>query len=60
MLLGQMEPLELVPDRYIGEGQPCFIIAEIGQNHQGDIEIAKQLITKAKVSYLLVLVNHKI
>ncbi|CAL4070058.1 unnamed protein product [Meganyctiphanes norvegica] len=43
-----MEPLELVPGRYIGEGQPCFIIAEIGQNHQGNIDLAKQLIEKAK------------
>jgi sialic acid synthase len=25
-----------------------FIIAEIGQNHQGDIELAKQMIQKAK------------
>ncbi|KAK8740939.1 hypothetical protein OTU49_002782, partial [Cherax quadricarinatus] len=44
----RMEPLELVPGRYIGEGQPCFVIAEIGQNHQGDIELAKTLIRKAK------------
>ncbi|KAK7070604.1 hypothetical protein SK128_008965 [Halocaridina rubra] len=43
-----MEPLELVPGRYIGEGQPCFIIAEIGQNHQGDIDLAKTLIRRAK------------
>uniref|UniRef100_A0A6A7GB83 Sialic acid synthase-like n=1 Tax=Hirondellea gigas TaxID=1518452 RepID=A0A6A7GB83_9CRUS len=43
-----MEPLELVPGRYIGEGQPCFIIAEIGQNHQGDVNIAKTLVRKAK------------
>ncbi|XP_045117111.1 sialic acid synthase-like [Portunus trituberculatus] len=43
-----MEPLELVPGRYIGEGQPCFVIAEIGQNHQGDIDIAKTLIRRAK------------
>lgn len=27
-----------------------FIIAEIGQNHQGDINIAKKLIETAKVS----------
>ncbi|KAA0185500.1 hypothetical protein HAZT_HAZT008516 [Hyalella azteca] len=45
-----MEPLELVPGRYIGEGQPCFIIAEIGQNHQGCVETAKTLVRKAKES----------
>lgn len=32
----------------IGGDHPCFIIAEIGQNHQGDINIAKQLIKIAK------------
>ena len=39
---------ELVNNRWIGDGHPCFIIAEIGQNHQGDIEIAKKLIKMAK------------
>lgn len=32
----------------IGKGQPVFIIAEIGLNHNGDIQIAKELILKAK------------
>jgi sialic acid synthase len=27
----------------------CFVIAEIGQNHQGDLEIAKELIRQAKI-----------
>ena len=40
---------ELCPDRMIGGNHPCFIIAEIGQNHQGDIEIAKKMIKMAKV-----------
>ena len=31
-----------------GNGHPVFIIAEIGINHQGDINIAKELIQKAK------------
>lgn len=39
---------ELCPGRMIGGSHPCFIIAEIGQNHQGDIEIAKQMIKMAK------------
>ncbi|XP_033098798.1 sialic acid synthase-like [Anneissia japonica] len=39
---------ELAPGRKIGGDHPCFIIAEIGQNHQGDIKIAKQLIKVAK------------
>jgi len=32
----------------VGSAYPTFIIAEIGINHQGDVEIAKKLITKAK------------
>jgi N-acetylneuraminate synthase len=31
----------------VGEGQPVFIIAEIGINHNGDITIAKKLIDAA-------------
>ena len=38
---------ELVPGRWIGDGHPCYIIAEIGQNHQGDVQVAKQLISVA-------------
>lgn len=40
---------ELCPGRKIGGEHPCFIIAEIGQNHQGDIETAKKMIQVAKV-----------
>lgn len=31
----------------ISENSPCFIIAEIGHNHQGDLEIAKKMIRAA-------------
>jgi N-acetylneuraminate synthase len=34
----------------IGDGHPCYIIAEIGINHNGDIEIAKKLIDLASVA----------
>ncbi|MCU0641455.1 MAG: N-acetylneuraminate synthase family protein [Candidatus Margulisbacteria bacterium] len=36
-----------VGGKVIGEGQPCFIIAEIGINHNGSLEIAKTLIDAA-------------
>jgi len=39
-----------VGNRYIGSSYPVFIIAEIGINHQGDKDIAKNLIRKAKES----------
>ena len=31
-----------------GNGQPAFIIAEIGINHQGDVNIARKLVNMAK------------
>jgi N-acetylneuraminate synthase len=36
-----------VGDRLIGDDQPCFIVAEIGINHNGDIDLAKRLISVA-------------
>lgn len=33
-----------IDNKWIGEGEPCFIVAEIGINHNGQIEIIKQLI----------------
>jgi N-acetylneuraminate synthase len=43
-----MNDLILANGKKIGAGHPCFIIAEIGLNHNGDINIAKELILKAK------------
>ncbi len=37
-----------IGDRLIGEGQPTYIVAEIGINHNGDVEIAKRLMDVAK------------
>jgi N-acetylneuraminate synthase len=36
-----------VGNRLIGEDQPCFVVAEIGINHNGDIDLAKRLISVA-------------
>ena len=33
--------------RYVGEGQPCFVIAEIGSNFDQNLDQAKTLIDKA-------------
>ena len=35
------------PNRSIGAGQPVYIIAEIGINHNGSLDIAKKLIDEA-------------
>ncbi|MBE3039331.1 MAG: N-acetylneuraminate synthase, partial [Chloroflexi bacterium] len=34
----------------VGDGHPCYVIAEIGINHNGDIDIAKKLIDVAVTS----------
>ena len=33
-----------IGNKLVGPGNPCYVIAEIGINHNGDFEIAKQLI----------------
>jgi N-acetylneuraminate synthase len=36
-----------IGNRLVGEGQPCYVIAEIGINHNGDLDLAKRLISVA-------------
>ena len=40
----------IVNNRRIGDGEPCWIVAEIGINHNGSVDIAKQLIEVAAVA----------
>lgn len=37
-----------IGDRWVGEGHPAYVVAEIGINHNGDIEIAKRLMEASK------------
>ena len=39
-----------IGNRKIGQGEPSFVIAEIGNNHNGDIGIALQLIDAAQAA----------
>lgn len=39
-----------IGSRLIGEGEPCYVIAEAGSNHNGDLQIAKELIGVASDS----------
>ena len=43
-----MIPNVQIGNSLIGVGQPVYIIAEIGINHNGDVEIAKRLMSLAK------------
>jgi len=45
--MGQKREI-MVGDKIIGDGHPTFVIAEIGINHNGSIEIAKKMIAGAK------------
>jgi N-acetylneuraminate synthase len=36
-----------IGNRLVGDDQPCFIVAEIGINHNGNIDLAKRLISVA-------------
>ena len=39
-----------IGNRIVGDGQPCFVIAEIGINHNGDVDIAKKLVSAANIA----------
>ncbi len=43
----QIQSITLRSGVTIGEGHPCFIVAEIGNNHQGEFDIAKQMVDEA-------------
>jgi N,N'-diacetyllegionaminate synthase len=40
-------PAVLIHDRPVGEGHPCFVIAEAGVNHGGDLDRARRLVDAA-------------
>jgi N-acetylneuraminate synthase len=40
-------PAVSIGKRLVGDHQPCYVVAEIGINHNGDIDLAKRLISVA-------------
>jgi N-acetylneuraminate synthase len=47
----QGKPQEVqVGAKTVGDGHPCYLIAEIGINHNGDVDLAKRLISVAVAS----------
>jgi N-acetylneuraminate synthase len=42
-----LKPSLKIADRLMGEGYPCFIIAEVGNNHNGDFDRAIALVDAA-------------
>jgi N-acetylneuraminate synthase len=39
-----------IGDAWVGDGHPCYVVAEIGINHNGDVELAKRLIDMAEAA----------
>jgi N-acetylneuraminate synthase len=39
-----------IGNRLVGDGEPCFIAAEIGINHNGSVDLAKKLVSAAAVA----------
>jgi len=37
-----------IGEKWVGEGHPAYIVAEVGINHNGEVEIAKQLMDAAR------------
>lgn len=37
-----------IGENWVGDGHPAYVVAEVGINHNGDIDLAKQLIQAAK------------
>jgi len=42
-----MAPVVEIAGREVGRGAPCFVIAEIGINHNGDVDLARRLVDVA-------------
>ena len=43
-----MAPELIIDDRVINDDSDCYVIAEIGANHMGKIDVAKEMITRAR------------
>lgn len=39
-----------IGDHLVGDGEPCYVVAEVGINHNGDVDLARQLISAAKLA----------
>lgn len=42
-----MQTKAKIGNHWVGDGEPCFIVAEIGINHNGNLDLARKLISAA-------------
>src|SRR3990167_3075193 len=45
-----MRLVRLANGQEVGEGRPCYVVAELGQNHDGDLGKALEMLRAAKAS----------
>jgi sialic acid synthase len=45
--MAHVTSITLSSGQKIGQGQPCFIVAEVGNNHQGDMSQARRMVEEA-------------
>lgn len=45
----------LIGNKTVGDNSPCFIIAEIGINHNGSLDLAKKMIDEAVFADVMLL-----
>lgn len=45
----QEKVIEIAPGKFVGGDHPCFVLAEAGINHNGEMDNAKSLIDLAKL-----------
>lgn len=45
--MAHVTSITLSSGQKIGQGQPCFIVAEVGNNHQGDMAQARRMVEEA-------------
>lgn len=43
-------PVIKIRDKYVGEGHPTFVIAEVGNNHNGEMGLAKKSVISAALA----------
>lgn len=46
--MNKTERMVKIGDRWVGDNQPTYMVAEIGINHNGDLQITRELIRAAK------------
>jgi N-acetylneuraminate synthase len=49
-LLAPMPDPIRIGDRLVGPGQPCYVVGEIGINHNGELDVARKLISAAALA----------